>query len=65
MPLVCYTGTFNLNYGEVSGAGCIACTPGYYCPDTLTKTVCAAGTICPTNSSTNANQPAIGYYSLS
>ena len=64
MPILCYSGTVNLNYGEISGSACIPCSPGYYCPDTLTRTVCPGGTICPYNSSFISNLTNVGYYSL-
>lgn len=46
-PVICPSGTYNLNYGEVAISGCIECIEGYYCPDTLSRVGCAAGTICP------------------
>lgn len=70
-PVICPAGTYNLNYGEKDTTGCISCIDGYYCPTTLGRTACDAGTVCPTGQDNQASvtnvaiaKPAIGYYSL-
>jgi len=63
LPVACPLGKFNLNFGEVSIAGCINCIQGYYCPTKTSKIVCSAGTICPETSSATS-LPSAGYYSL-
>jgi hypothetical protein len=67
-PTVCPAGTYNLNYGSDEESDCISCIEGYYCPTTLERRTCDAGTVCPSrqdnqDSVTNLSKPAVGQMS--
>ena len=51
-PTACTPGTFSSTTGNVNSSYCLACTPGYYCPNasTVTPLPCAAGYYCPLGS---------------
>jgi len=51
--VICPTGTYNLIAGEREILACLTCPPGFYCPDTKTKTPCPSGTFSSATGVTN------------